>query len=347
MRHLRHPTHTGTRTHGLAFHVLIVVCLAFSLAANKIRADEERPEPRIGASFDTSDVDKVRWLKHFQASLESYGATCMALSADGDADIQQQQCDYLLRQHIDALGIMPVHAHLLTSQVQRAHSLGIPVLAMGEMISNCELDLFVGFDWVGGGQMQIDALVSESKGAYYLLGHRTVDDHLHQLLQGRVSALKIYVERGVELLGADELAVPMPNIASKATSKVIARQGPMNVVLTTHPALSVGAIQALTLIGSEDETLVSGLDPDLDACRRILGGQQHSSLYFSRADAGKKSAEVIYQLATRQPIQISTTKHNGLIEVPALLVAPKLLTKENLIDVLTNDEIFTRAQLHP
>ncbi|MDA1044158.1 MAG: substrate-binding domain-containing protein [Verrucomicrobia bacterium] len=340
----------GARAAKLWFAIPIaaLTCTLTSAAADDAAIAQGRSAPRIGASFDTSEGAHGLWMKQFQKSLESFGATCVVLSAEGDAAMQEKQCNYLLRQGIDALAILPVDSELSTGIVQTAHSQCIPVLALNAMIPNCELDLFIGFDWIGGGKAQVNLLAAETKGAYFLLGHKPVHDDLLQFRKGQFSAFKAHGQQGdIELLGHLLLEARSSQLASRAISKVIAKHGPMNVILVTDPALALGAIQALALIGSEDETRVSGVDPDLDECRRIAHGQQHSSLYLPHGEAGKKSAEIAYQLSTRQPIQLSATEYNGVIEVPVLQITPKLLTRDNIVPTLSDDGKFTRAQLMP
>ena len=109
--------------------------------------------------------------------------------------------------------------------------------------------------------------------------------------------------------------------------------------------LAAGAIQALMRVGSDDETLVSGVHPDRASFQRILRGQQHSSLMAPYAEAGRRSADLVYRLATRRAIDVKDTQHIGLLEVPVVWLDAVLVTHENAREMISRENLFPNTRL--
>ncbi|MFT5241751.1 MAG: D-xylose transport system substrate-binding protein [Candidatus Promineifilaceae bacterium] len=333
----------------MRFRHQLAACVSVALSLCGAQRIQGEPAPRalrIGASFTSTQGDAGRWHATFTKALGERGAAGVALSAENDADLQIDQCDYLLRQSIDVLAIMPVSPAALTGIVARAHAAGVPVLAMNTMIPNCEIDLFVGFDLAGSGATQIAALASRPKNDIFILGDTDGRAALTHYRAGLIRATQdLMVRKDGQLLGHAWVADRSVEAADNAVTTAIQKHGPPHILMVSHSSLAAGAIQALMRIGSDDETFVSGIHPDSASFRRILRGQQHSSLLMPYAEAGRRSADLVYRLATRRAIDVKNTQHNGLLEVPVVLLDAVLVTRENAREMISRETLYPDTRL--
>jgi D-xylose transport system substrate-binding protein len=323
------------------------ICVALSLCGTQRIQGEPAPRAlRIGDSFTSTQGDAGRWHATFTKALGERGAAGVALSAENDPGLQIDQCDYLLRQSIDVLAIMPVSPTALTGIVARAHAAGVPVLAMNTMIQNCEIDLFVGFDLAGSAANQIEALASRPKNDIFMLGDTEGRASLTDYREGVIHAIQdLMIRKDGQLLGHAWVANRGVDAADKAATTAIQEHGPAHVLMVSHSSLAAGAIQALARVGSDDETLVSGIHPDRASFQRILRGQQHSSLMMPYAEAGRRSADLVYRLATRRAIDVKNTQHNGLLEVPVVWIDAVLVTRENTREMISRENLYPNTRL--
>ena len=85
----------------MRFRHQLAACVSVALSfcgAQRIQGEPAPRALRIGASFASVHGDVGRWHATFTKALGERGAAGVALSAENDADLQIDQCDYLLRQ---------------------------------------------------------------------------------------------------------------------------------------------------------------------------------------------------------------------------------------------------------
>jgi D-xylose transport system substrate-binding protein len=303
----------------------------------------------IGMSFDSLLVE--RWQKDrdiFMAAAEKLGARCTFFSADGDAKKQNEQCDVLLGQDIDVLVIIPKSATAAARAVQKANDQGVPVLAYDRLILNCKLDVYLSFDNERVGQMQGEYLVShKKKGRYFLLGGSPDDNNAKLFRAGQMKAIQPLVDSGdITIIGDQWADGWSPKKAREIVENMLVSAGTeVDVVVASNDGTAGGAIQALKAQGLDGKVMVSGQDADLQACKRILAGSQSMTVYKPLKKLATRAAEVAVQLGRSEKVAATSTINNGMMDVPAVLLDPLSLDKENLVEVLTGDGYYTEEAL--
>lgn len=102
-------------------------------------------------------------------------------------------------------------------------------------------------------------------------------------------------------------------------------------------ALRGGAIQALAEYKLAGEVLVTGQDADLAGCQRIVEGTQSMTVYVPIRAEAEANAEAAIKLAKGEKFVGNNKVYNGKTYVPALILAPILVDKENIIDTVIMD----------
>ncbi len=314
---------------------------------------------RIGLSLDT--LKEERWQRDrdtFTAKARALGAEVVVLSANSD-DLQQiKDCQSLLGQGIDVLVIAPHNGEAMSKAVIAAHESGVPVLAYDRLIRNCDLDLYCTFDNVKVGELQGRFLTGRlfpdgpraggpKKRIARIYGAPT-DNNAKLFKQGQDNALRPFLENGqLEVVFEDWAEDWKPangkRIAQAALSKAGAQKP--DAILASNDGTAGGAIQALREEGLAGKILVTGQDADLDACRRLLSGEQTMTVYKPLPKLANAAAQAAVDLGKRKPLIARGATDNGFKAVPTQEVDIVAVEKGNLQETVIKDGFHKASDL--
>ena len=316
-------------------------------------------KPRIGLSLDT--LKEERWQRDrdtFVAKAQALGAEVVVLSANSD-DVQQiRDCNSLLGQNIDVLVIAPHNGDAMSKAVVEAHASGVMVCAYDRLIKNCDLDYYFTFDNVKVGELQGRFLMErlfpagpisggEKKRIARIYGAPT-DNNAKLFKQGQDNSLKPFLDNGqLEVVFADWAEDWKPENGKKITQAALTKAGTAGLaaILASNDGTAGGAIQALREERLAGTILVTGQDADLDACRRILAGEQTMTIYKPLKLLAEQAAESAVALAKKQPIKTTASYDNGKREVPTVQVDIIAVHKGNIRETVVKDGFHKEAEL--
>ncbi len=316
-------------------------------------------KPRIGLSLDT--LKEERWQRDrdtFVAKAQALGAEVVVLSANSD-DVQQiRDCNSLLGQNIDVLVIAPHNGDAMSKAVEEAHASNVTVCAYDRLIKNCDLDYYFTFDNVKVGELQGRFLMErlfpagpvsggEKKRIARIYGAPT-DNNAKLFKQGQDNSLKPFLDNGqLEVVFADWAEDWKPENGKKITQAALTKAGAAGIVaiLASNDGTAGGAIQALREERLAGTILVTGQDADLDACRRILAGEQTMTIYKPLKLLAGQAAESAVALAKKQPIKTTASYDNGKREVPTVQVDIIAVHKGNIRETVVKDGFHKEAEL--
>ncbi|WP_028986794.1 D-xylose ABC transporter substrate-binding protein [Thermicanus aegyptius] len=303
--------------------------------------DTETKKIKIGMSID--DLRLERWQHDrdfFVQRAKELGADVIVQSANGDDAQQLAQVENMLSQGVDVMVIIPHSSDAMAAAVDAAKKEGVPVLAYDRLINNSDVDVYVSFDNVRVGEMQAEYLVKQvPKGNYFLLGGSPTDNNAKLFRQGQMNILQPYIDRGdIKIVGdqwakdwqADAALQIMENALTANNNKI-------DAVVASNDSTAGGAIQALAAQGLAGKVVISGQDADLAACQRIVEGTQSMTVYKPIKLLATTSAEVAIDLANGKPIKTQGKINNGKIDVPAVLLTPIQVDKQNMMDTIIKD----------
>jgi D-xylose transport system substrate-binding protein len=316
-------------------------------------------KPRIGLSLDT--LKEERWQRDrdtFVAKAQALGAEVVVLSANSD-DVQQiRDCNSLLGQNIDVLVIAPHNGDAMSKAVVEAHASNVTVCAYDRLIKNCDLDYYFTFDNVKVGELQGRFLMErlfpagpisggEKKRIARIYGAPT-DNNAKLFKQGQDNSLKPFLDNGqLEVVFADWAEDWKPENGKKITQAALTKAGTAGLaaILASNDGTAGGAIQALREDRLAGTIMVTGQDADLDACRRILAGEQTMTIYKPLKLLAEQAAESAVALAKKQPIKTTASYDNGKREVPTVQVDIIAVHKGNIRETVVKDGFHKEAEL--
>lgn len=313
--------------------------------------DRSSRKPRIGLSLDT--LKEERWQRDrdtFVARARELGAEVVVLAANSNDEQQVTDCNSLLAQDIDVLVIAPHNGDAMSKAVEAAHKMGIPVAAYDRLIKKCDLNLYFTFDNVKVGEQQgrflMERLFPEGaqaggprKRIARIYGAPT-DNNAKLFKQGQDSSLKPFLDNGqLEVVFEDWAEDWKPENGKKIAQAALTKagEGGLHAILASNDGTAGGAITALIEQKLAGKVLVTGQDADLEACRRILRGEQTMTIYKPLKQLAERAAEVSVDVAKLKPVVTNTTYDNGQVQVPTVQVDVVAVHKDNLRDTVVKD----------
>ncbi|MEG9531044.1 D-xylose ABC transporter substrate-binding protein [Mannheimia indoligenes] len=305
---------------------------------------------KIGMSID--DLRLERWQKDrdiFVNKAEALGAKVFVQSANGDATAQISQIENMLNKDIDVLVIIPFNGEVLSNVIAEAKKEGVKVLAYDRLINNADIDFYVSFDNEKVGELQAQSIIEQKpEGNYFLMGGSPVDNNAKLFRKGQMKVLQPHIDSGKIKVVGDQWVDSW--LAEKALqimeNALTANKNNIDAVVASNDATAGGAIQALSAQGLSGKVAISGQDADLAAIKRIIAGTQTMTVYKPITNLADKAAEISVALGKGDKVESNAQLNNGAKEVPAFLLEPVVVTKDNIDETVIKDGFHTKEAIN-
>jgi len=319
----------------ILFFLVIATSLAYSARG------QEQSDLRIGFSIEAMNGE--RWqtdLSSFETRAKQLGAQVISADAHGDDDRQLQQVQEMISAGIKALVLLPHDTSKASRIVDAAKAAHIKVISYDRLVLNSDVDLYISFDRVAIGAMQAEYLRKQApKGNWVVLAGSPNDGGAKVLHDAQMQILKPYIGRGdIKIIADSYMNDWLPSEAYLSTLQAIASsKGNIAAILASNDGLAGAAIQALREHGLAGKVAVSGQDADLAAVICIAQGAQSMTIYKPVTTQALRAAEEAVRLAKGEKPVADATINNGKANVPAILLKPILVTKDNIKCTVVND----------
>lgn len=322
-------------------------CSSIKEEAQSEKTDENKAL-QIGMSFDTFVLE--RWIRDrdiFVSTASELGAEVNVQNANGDADEQASQIEYLIDKGMDVLVIIAVDgtSPALESAINRAHSKGIKVLAYDRIIQNADVDLYASFDNEEVGTLMAESVLSQIPG----------DGKIAVLYGSPADYNVVLVEQGIKkaLEGTDTQLVYenyadnwKAEYAYDQMNECIDTVGSVDAVICGNDGLAAMAFKSLSEHRMADDVCLVGQDADIDACQRIVEGNQYMTVYKSIDQLAKQSAQYAVMLAKGEEPDLKETFYDGSFEVPYLKLEPVAVTAENMDKEIISSRFHLKNEVY-
>jgi len=303
----------------------------------------------VGVSMDTHESE--RWQKDKMFLLEKLreqNATIIVSEPNGDDHLQLEQVNKMIIQGIQVLIIVPVNSRTATVIVETAHRKGVKVIAYDRLIQYAHVDLHVSFDNEKVGELQASYLLREvPQGRYAVLGGSIYDNNSYYFKKGQMNILKPAANKGEIDIVFDDWAQSWTIEEGKRLCETVLASTPsVDAIVAPNDDVAEGVLAILASRDLIGKVAVSGQDATLKACRRVLNGTQAMTIYKPVKRLAEITAEVAFKLYMQEPIQeVNAHIHNGLIDVPSILLEPVAVDEANIYQTVVYDGFITPAEL--
>jgi D-xylose transport system substrate-binding protein len=303
------------------------------------------PNDPISIGFSMDTLKEERWQRDkdlVEKRAKELGIQVNVQVANGDDNLQIKQAENLLTQGVDVLIVAPHNGDVAASIVEAAHRQGVPVISYDRLIKNSDVDLYLSHQVVKMGEMQAKYLldhVGKRPANFVVVGGSPTDNNALLLHQGQMNILKPAVDRGDVKIVADQYAKEwQANEALKIVENALTLvNNQVDAVVASNDGTARGAVQALEGQNLAGKVLVSGQDADLASLKLIAEGKQTMTVYKSIQPLAYGAVEAAVKMARGEKVATTDTIDNGFKKVPAILLEPVAVDRNNILDTVVKD----------
>ncbi|WP_031082623.1 multiple monosaccharide ABC transporter substrate-binding protein [Streptomyces sp. NRRL WC-3549] len=325
----------------------------------------------VGIAMPTKSSE--RWISdgaNVVKELKSKGYKTKLVYGEDDPDQQVSQIENMITQGVDALIVAAIDNKSLNNVLQQAKDADIPVISYDRLILGTEnVDYYASFDNEKVGELQgsyiVDKLGLEDgeKGPFNieLFAGSNDDNNTRYFFQGAMNVLKPYMDKGEVVVKSRQTALNQVTTlrwdggaAQRRMDDLLTstyRSATVDAVLSPYDGISIGILSALKSDGygskSKPMPVVTGQDAELASVKSIIAGEQTQTVYKDLRKLAEVASNMVdASLNDKKPeLNDSKTYDNGVKVVPAYLLQPVSVDKDNYRKALVDDGYYTENDL--
>jgi D-xylose transport system substrate-binding protein len=260
-----------------------------------------------------------------------------------DPILQTSQVENLLTQGIDALIIVPVDDRAVIPLVDKAHEVGVPILAYDVAIPDADVDYFLTRDNREVGRLQVQGALdfappnADDPPKYALIKGDPGNNVARELAEVYEQMLQPLADAGEIELVADQWHENWSGeLALKTVENALAaNDDDVQAFITSNDSMAVGVAQGVQGRGLEGKVYISGLDADVANDRLIVEGVIERSIWTRIDEMGRRAVDAAVALAQDQEAAADGTTNNGFKDVPSAFIAVEAVTADNMCQWIT------------
>ena len=314
------------------------------------RAEPVQPV-KVGLSLPTQREE--RWVKDkltMIAEARRRGVELRVKVSDLDAAQQLAQCEALIAEGVKVLILAPHDGAAAAAIVEKAVKAGVKVVSYDRLVIGSPREyLYLSFDNVKVGELQGELIArTVPRGEYIVLAGAPSDNNATLFRQGAMKYLQPLVEKGEVTIVLDQAVKDWaPAEAQRLCDEALAEHPGVAAVLAPNDGTAGGCIEALASRGLAGKVPITGQDAELAAAIRIRSGTQTMTVFKDTRALGRKAIELASDLARGRAVSThGRTISNGRRNVPAVLLTPHVVTRENLDDLLVKSGYLPREAVY-
>jgi D-xylose transport system substrate-binding protein len=314
------------------------------------------PQPKIGVVLPDSK-SSARWetadRKYLTEAFKAAGVQYDIQNAQGSKDSFQTIAEQMITNGATVLMIVNLDSGTGKAVLDRAKAQGVATIDYDRLTLGGGAQYYVSFDNTKVGQLQGEGLVkclaakNAQKPIVAELNGSPTDNNATLFKNGYDSVLKPKYDAGEFVKGPDQ-SVPEWDNAQAATifEQMLTQESKIAGVLAANDGLGNAAITVLRKQRLNGTVPVTGQDATVQGLQNILAGDQCMTVYKAIKKEADAAAELAISLAKKQPKQVTgkVSDPESKQDVPAVLLEPVAITKDNVKDVVT-DGYVTAAEL--
>ena len=301
--------------------------------------------PEIG--FLLPNLTDARYPKdrdYFVEKVNQLGGKVEIGDAQNDPYLQEKQAQQMVKNGAVVLVICPVNQNLAASIVRFASEHRVKIIAYERLIQNCNLDYFITFDNYNVGRQQANYAINKKLGNYVLMEGDKRDKNAELIKMGQMAVINPLVESGkIKIIYNVFIEDWNESNAYMEMCKVLQLSGEkIDVVLSANDGMAGGIIKALENNQPDYPFIITGLDADLDACRRIIKGKQSMTVYKSFKKQARITAELAVKIAKGEPFKdANETIWNGMNKIQTISLQSIVVDSTNMVKTIVGDGIYS------
>jgi len=331
---------------------LVIFLFTFLFLSCSGKEETENDIIRIGFSAASETFLLERWdrdIKIFMNTAKELGAEVIFAKSPGNALDQIPQIQYLLKQDIDVLVVIPQDKVLLGGVIQKTLDMDIPVLSYDRPIMDVPITGYVSFDNTEVGRLLSQSLVNAVPEGNYIIVNGSVHDNnsfqvnsgVHEILDPLIDKgdINIVKEIWLEHWSYDEAIVEI--------GKILDITEDIQAISCANDLIAQAAIRLLSEKQLAGKVAVVGQDADLVACQSIIEETQLMTVYKPINQLAVHAAELAVAMATRTMEEPDRyIDNNSGKDIPFFVETPVPVFKEDMDATVISDGFHSRENVY-
>ncbi|ROP78385.1 MULTISPECIES: sugar-binding protein [unclassified Frigoribacterium] len=277
-------------------------------------------------------------------------------AASGTVANQQEEIQSMVTKGAKVIIIGAADGAQLGTQVKAAHDAGAVVIAYDRLILNTEdVDYYVAYDNFKVGELQGQALLDgmkakKAEGPYNieLFSGSSDDANSAVFFDGAMSVLQPAIDDGSVVVASGQTDIKQTatdgwkaenaqrRMDSLLTSTYSSSE--LDGVLSPNDTLARAIITSVQSAG-KDVPVVTGQDSEVESVKSIMEGVQYSTINKDTRNLVAQAIDMVTSLSEGDKAETNDDESydNGSKIVPAFLLPPQIVTKENAAEAYAND----------
>lgn len=305
---------------------------------------------KIGVSFGVGKA--TRWVNeqgYMEARAKELGVDIETrLNITDEPKTQQQDCFEMIDSGIDVLILIPRDASKVEEILSYAKKKNVPVVAYARAIVDERIDLFIGYDSDRIGQKMGQYLAESVYEGDYILLHGDENDNNAILVSEGAMRYIDPIKDGINIILDASVPGWSPEEAEKMVYDAVAANGNnVDAILAPNDKLAGACVKALKALGVTKHVVITGMDAELDAVKRIIDGTQDCTIYMDLKELATTAIDEALNLAKNEKVNTNAKFDNGSgILINSNLITGQLIVKENIDKLLIDTGYFTKEEVY-
>lgn len=295
--------------------------------------------------------------KLFKDGLAADGYKSDVQFANGGVSEQQNQIQAMVTKGAKVIIVGAIDGSQLGTQLKAAKDAGATVIAYDRLVKNTDaVDMYVAYDNFKVGVLQgtalLEGLKAKKGGGPYnieLIAGSPDDANSQVFFDGAMSVLKPKIDDKTLVVKSGQTSFQQVSTqgwkaenAQKRMDTIMsstyAGAEKLDGILSPNDTLARAALTSVKAAG-KDLPVVTGQDSEVESVKSIMAGEQYSTIYKDTTALVKHSITMVNDLQAGKKPEVNDEKsyNNGVKVVPAYLLEPKIVTKENAAEVYKDD----------
>lgn len=311
---------------------------------------DSKDTAKIGVSFGVGGASRwVQEKEYMENRAKELGAQIeVRINTTDTPKTQTQDCFEMIDSGIDVLILTPRDIKNVKEIIDYAKKNRVKVISYARVAMEQNVDLFVGYDCGRMGQ-NLGQYLAEmvDHGNYILIKGDPGDPNAVLLYDGAMRYISP-IKENIHIA----LDTSVPNWSANHAKKMVydavkANGNKVDAILAPNDKIAEACVQALEELGVTNHVVITGMDAELNAAKRIVAGKQDVTIYMDLKELASTAIDEAYHMAKKQPVNINAKfdnqTHGG---IDANLITGKLITKQNLDKVLIQSGYFTKEEVY-
>lgn len=330
----------------------IIICLcACMLIFSGCSTTKKKEDVKIGVSFGVGAA--ARWPQEKQYMEEHAKALGVQLEARlnvADEPLtQSEDCKELVDSGIDVLILIARDANNTKEIIDYAHSKNVKVISYARAVMGQPVDLFVGYDSNKIGQIMGQYLSElQYEGTDYIILRGDENDTNATLLYEGAMRFIDPIKKNINILLDESVPGWSPDTAKELVLEAIIKNNhKIDAILAPNDKIAGVCAEVIQELGIENHVVITGMDSELEAVKRIVAGTQDMTVYLALNEMAEAAVDAAVAMALSEEVNINATFDNGSDKpIDSHLISGKLVIKQNIDSVLVDSGFLTKEEIY-